>query len=128
MQRVGDLAGWLMVAVVGTAVVACVIWIVRSVLRDMKERGSPKWARVLWFPISLIPPAPMWGLVFLMWDQRRYPPGPDGGSGWMGATRRWGLRLRGWGSHETPGGDRRRQLSLLIAAVLVIAVLLVRTT
>ena len=88
---VTDVAALLMVAVI---VIGLAIWIIRSIVRDMEERGSPKWARWLCIVLSFMPPEPAWGILFFMYDQKRYPPGPDGGSGWMGAIRRWGNRRR----------------------------------
>lgn len=89
-----DVSGWLMVAVIGTIAIGLVIWVIFSIVRDMDERGSPRWARWLCVVLTFIPPEPVWGLVFFMYDQKRYPPRPDGGSGWMGSIRRWGDRRR----------------------------------
>jgi hypothetical protein len=86
--------GWLMFAVFWTTAFGALIWILTSTVRDMRERGSPKWARWVCVALFLVPPEPVLGLVFFMLDQKRHPPGPDGGSGWMGAIRRWGDRRR----------------------------------
>jgi hypothetical protein len=83
-----------MFAVIGAIAIGAVFWVARSVVRDMGERGSPRWARWLCVGLFLIPPAPVFGLVFFMYDQKRCPPAPDGGSGWMGAIRRWSNRRR----------------------------------
>jgi hypothetical protein len=89
-----DDASWLILAVTLTIAIGSMVWHFSSIVRDMDERGSPQWARWLCVVLSFVPPAPIWGLAFFMHDQKRHPPGPAGGSGWMGAIRRWGYRHR----------------------------------